>query len=115
MNEEKELTRIRNELQAELDSLREQQAAVESQLDDRPQFGLGQGDPAAATWEMTLARRQRLETHIGELQDALERIDKGTYGRCQRCGREIDPERLEIVPTTSLCAECAGAEAQAAA
>jgi len=115
MTEKKRLSEIRQQLQGELDSLREQQRTIEAQLDDRPQFGLGQGDPGATTWEMTLARRQRLESRVEALAEALERIDQGSYGECQRCGAQIDPERLEILPTTALCADCAGAEVQEAA
>ncbi|MFQ5854686.1 MAG: TraR/DksA C4-type zinc finger protein [Anaerolineae bacterium] len=36
---------------------------------------------------------------------------EGTYGRCDRCGAQIDPERLEILPATTLCAACARAQA----
>jgi|GraSoiStandDraft_16_1057320.scaffolds.fasta_scaffold223569_1 RNA polymerase-binding protein DksA len=36
---------------------------------------------------------------------ALERIVEGTYGTCRRCGRPIDPARLEALPWTTLCIE----------
>jgi RNA polymerase-binding transcription factor DksA len=115
MRKDNNLAVIKEHLQAELDSLQEQHRTIETQLENRPQFGLGQGDPGAATWEMNLARRQRLETRTKELRAALSRLDQGTYGVCDRCGKRISPERLEIVPTTALCAECAGAEVQEAA
>jgi RNA polymerase-binding protein DksA len=44
------------------------------------------------------ARRQ-----LREIDAALRRLDEGTYGICEACGREIDPERLEAVPTATLC------------
>src|ERR671935_736380 len=34
---------------------------------------------------------------------ALKRIDDGTYGTCERCGRPIEPERLEMLPYATLC------------
>ena len=37
---------------------------------------------------------------------ALERIDRGTYGDCETCGREIPAERLAAVPYASLCVAC---------
>jgi RNA polymerase-binding transcription factor DksA len=43
----------------------------------------------------------------GEVLDALERIDRGTYGRCARCGRDIAPERLDAIPYARHCAPCA--------
>lgn len=37
---------------------------------------------------------------------ALLRIKKGTYGRCERCGKQIEPQRLEAMPTATLCIAC---------
>ena len=45
--------------------------------------------------------------HIGrEIEEALARIDDGTYGTCNRCGKPIPEERLEAVPYATLCVEC---------
>jgi hypothetical protein len=38
---------------------------------------------------------------------ALEKIDDGTYGLCDRCGRSIPEERLEARPWSTLCVSCA--------
>lgn len=38
---------------------------------------------------------------------ALDRIEQGTYGKCERCDRDISRERLEAVPYATLCIECA--------
>lgn len=40
---------------------------------------------------------------------ALERIEKGTYGECSRCGGEISDARLEALPYAGLCIDCAKA------
>ena len=37
---------------------------------------------------------------------ALARIDAGTYGTCERCGRPIGQERLEAIPYATLCIDC---------
>lgn len=50
---------------------------------------------------VTLQRRR--------VQEALERIDGGTYGRCAVCGQEIDDERLEARPEAPTCREHADA------
>lgn len=42
-----------------------------------------------------------------EIRDALERIDKGTFGRCEHCQADIVPERLEILPHARYCTPCA--------
>ena len=47
------------------------------------------------------------ETHqLQEIDDALRRIDDGTYGTCVRCGKPIDEKRLEAVPTARYHADC---------
>jgi len=44
---------------------------------------------------------------IAMINAALQRIKDGTYGECQRCGDAILPERLNLVPYTPLCRNCA--------
>jgi len=55
-----------------------------------------------------LASRESVYLH--QLDKALERIKKRMYGTCRSCGREIPPERLEAVPTTTLCMGCKNGE-----
>jgi DnaK suppressor protein len=50
-----------------------------------------------------------IELQRRRVQDALARLDGGTYGRCEVCGREIDDERLEARPEVSTCREHADA------
>ena len=42
---------------------------------------------------------------LAAIDTALARIADGTYGRCERCGREIEAERLEALPYATLCIE----------
>lgn len=44
---------------------------------------------------------------VEAIHAALVRIKEGTYGICKRCGAQISEERLDIVPHTTLCRECA--------
>ena len=46
---------------------------------------------------------------IEEIDDALSRIEDGTYGQCERCGKPIDEERLKAMPTARYDAECQAA------
>ena len=43
---------------------------------------------------------------LAAIDEALKRIDNGTYGVCQSCGRPIQPERLEFLPYATLCIDC---------
>lgn len=94
-------------LLAELAEAERDLAEVMAQLAEKPDLGPGTGSTGAALWEMALARREHIETQIKALRLALDRAEKGTYGRCQVCGAEIDPERLEIVLTATTCVSCA--------
>ncbi|MFK4222798.1 TraR/DksA family transcriptional regulator [Streptomyces sp. NPDC019890] len=47
--------------------------------------------------------------HLAELDRALERLERGDYGRCEGCGEPIPAERLEARPAASTCVRCAAA------
>jgi len=51
-----------------------------------------------------LSDRERVK--IKQIDDALERIDDGTYGVCESCGLEVAEERLDAMPFTRLCRDC---------
>jgi RNA polymerase-binding protein DksA len=44
---------------------------------------------------------------LREVEAALERIEQGTYGKCQQCGEEIAAARLDALPYTPFCVRCA--------
>ncbi|MGQ9655400.1 MAG: RNA polymerase-binding protein DksA [Thermodesulfobacteriota bacterium] len=50
--------------------------------------------------------RDRERKLISKIQEALDRIDKGTYGICEECGEEISEQRLLARPVTTLCIDC---------
>lgn len=52
-----------------------------------------------------LALNQADERHLREVDEALERIESGEYGRCEVCQQEIPFERLMAIPTTRFCKE----------
>lgn len=67
-----------------------------------------EGDLSRSDFDKDLAfNLGERETHqLQEIDDALQRIDDGTYGTCARCGKPIDEARLEAVPTARYHAEC---------
>jgi DnaK suppressor protein len=56
--------------------------------------------------EKTFMFIQRDEKHLFYLENALERVEKKTYGLCVSCGNPIDKGRLEAVPITQHCIKC---------
>jgi RNA polymerase-binding transcription factor DksA len=95
------------ELQRELDELREQIAALEAGIQEKPDYGMGKGDPSITRWELDQAMLADLRKRAASLEKQLSRISQGTYGICERCGKAIDPDRLAVLPDTSICIECA--------
>jgi len=57
--------------------------------------------------EMTLGLLEAEEQLIEEVNAALERVDHGSFGRCQSCRGEIPRKRLKVLPYTRHCVACA--------
>jgi DnaK suppressor protein len=102
-------TSERAKLEQELARAQEELALINQKLEDKGDFGLGQGASTVYEWEMNLALRESAEAKIQSIKLALHRLDEGDYGLCEVCGQPIDPDRLEILPHTTLCVQCAQA------
>lgn len=61
---------------------------------------------SVAESERILTVTDDLQGILNQVNEALERMDEGTYGICQRCGREIATERLEAFPYVAYCISC---------
>ncbi|MGH2759684.1 MAG: TraR/DksA family transcriptional regulator [Actinomycetota bacterium] len=71
-------------------------------------FEQGFADSGQATAEKArvLSIGEGLIEQLHEVAGALERIEQGTYGRCENCGKDIPVERLEARPVARLCLDC---------
>lgn len=58
-----------------------------------------------AEQEMNLENFEKLT--LREIEDSLEKIEDGTYGQCDICGKDIGEERLELLPHAMICINCA--------
>ena len=56
--------------------------------------------------ELALRLGERESQAVAEIDEALRRIDEGTYGDCERCGKPIPEARLEALPTARYDAAC---------
>lgn len=59
-----------------------------------------------ASYSTNLTLERSLEASLRDVEKALERIKKGTYGVCKYCNKEIDEKRLRARPSSSSCIEC---------
>jgi len=57
--------------------------------------------------EFTLGLIQNEEQALDEIGAALDRMDQRTFGRCEECQKEIPRARLQAIPYTRYCVECA--------
>jgi DnaK suppressor protein len=66
------------------------------------------GDQAAAESDRSflLRLRGREQKLLKKIENAIEKIESGTYGVCETCGEKIRTKRLEARPVTTLCIEC---------
>lgn len=53
-----------------------------------------------------LRLRDRERKLLKKIDEAILRLDNGTYGICESCGAEIEYERLKVRPVTTMCIEC---------
>jgi DnaK suppressor protein len=107
-----DLERFRRVLEGERDRLRHAREAVHhdgSLLAETGDLAIGSGDHIADSATETYMRELDggLEVNadhlLAEIEAALARIDEGTYGLCEACGRPIGEERLGAVPYATLC------------
>lgn len=56
--------------------------------------------------EINFILSDRERTKLKQIDDALERLDDGSYGVCESCGLEVAEERLSAMPFTRLCRDC---------
>lgn len=59
--------------------------------------------------EMAKANQQRRRLQMQRIEQALQRIETGSFGLCAQCDEPINPCRLAFDPATPLCLECASA------
>ncbi len=98
------LARRRAELEAELERLTAPPTATAS-----VSFGkrIGDGTTEAVERLSTTATARSIAASITEIDHALDKLDAGSYGICDNCGRVIPEDRLEVRPAAGRCVACA--------
>ncbi len=89
-------------LRAEADSLAQEREPGDVQFDEES----GEGGTVTVDRERDLALSAQATAAVEEIEDALDRIDKKTYGTCERCLQPILKARLRALPYARLCVAC---------
>ncbi|PIV10205.1 MAG: hypothetical protein COS49_01805 [Candidatus Portnoybacteria bacterium CG03_land_8_20_14_0_80_41_10] len=109
---QKKLETERGKLTKELKSFARKDSRLKGNWLTRfPLFGLGRShnDENAEEieeYENLLPIEHTLELRLKDINDALVKIKENRYGQCEKCKKEIEPERLKIVPEAKLCLRC---------
>jgi len=114
---EKDLARFKELITKKYNALleelryREQSSIMENQRETGAELSSYANHPAEAASDyanltMNLNLAERNSKYLLQLEDALNRIERGTYGICMLCKKVIPMVRLEAVPTTTKCVEC---------
>jgi RNA polymerase-binding protein DksA len=110
---EAELVEVRVELVAQLEELRAEYSVSIAEIEDlQSQANDGAGDDQADAGTKTFEREQEMSIAnnrfdlLTQTERAIERIDAGTYGRCESCGNPIAKARLQAFPSATLCVTC---------
>jgi DnaK suppressor protein len=90
------------ELKAEADSLALEHEPGDVQFDEEG----GEGGTSNVDRELDLVLSAQARSAILEIDRALVKLDAGSYGRCEQCGRPIPQARLQALPYASLCVAC---------
>jgi len=105
----------REELNAQLTTI-EDQAFAATQSDISGDVGVDDesADAGTATFEREkeLSIEQNVRDLIQKIDRALKRIDDGTYGICERCGKPIEKARIKALPYVDLCIKDAQARSR---
>jgi DnaK suppressor protein len=99
-------------LRASMEEEREQLQTQLAELDDDSEVSYDENfaDSAQVAGQQGANRALsgQLSENLAEVERALGKMDDGTYGRCERCGKEIGEARLEAMPATRYCIDDAG-------
>jgi len=76
---------------------------------DGGEFGSAALEKAAdevEEYSTLLPLEYNLENQLKDINSALEKTEKGTYGKCEKCQKEIDKDRLKAYPAARFCLKC---------
>ncbi len=98
----------KRQLEAEVEALEAEERESLSEASGENVYRDHMADQGSATFEreLDMTLEDNMRQLLADVRQSLERIEAGAYGCCARCGAEIPVERMEAVPTASLCIKC---------
>lgn len=103
-----DIAKRRRQLEARLADLGQRLETIEAELDSHDSRDWEELATERETDEVLEGMGVSGQQEIRAITAALARIDSGDYGYCVTCGAEIGDARLDVVPYTPFCRNCAG-------
>jgi RNA polymerase-binding transcription factor DksA len=94
---------VRVELEREREILRGKVEELDSEGDLDYDVNFADSGQVAAEMGENRVLYDQLRRDLEDIEKALQRMDAGSYGTCEVCGKEIGPDRLEVMPATRVC------------
>lgn len=85
----------------------EEARLTESSSDRSPDPGNAEASSMKLEYAKELSIEQNTLDLLSKVNHALERVQQKTYGICESCGKAIPVERLDVLPYSTVCVECA--------
>ena len=106
-----DLDAIRRELEARRDATRDRVSGLAARPEPGSGLGfgkrIGDGTIEAVSRLTEIGVGGSLEATLARTERALVKLDEGSYGDCDACGRAIAPPRMQAMPDSVLCLDCA--------
>jgi DnaK suppressor protein len=91
----------------EIEAQREEVRLTETSSERSPDPNTAEGGSLAFEMEKELSLARNAGDLLAQVDEALDRIGDGAYGICEGCGKRIPVARLDALPHTKLCVDCA--------
>jgi RNA polymerase-binding transcription factor DksA len=102
LEERERLLRQSEELAAEAEQLAREREGGDTQFDEES----GEGDTVNVERERDLLLSASARQDVEDIDEALVRMKRGSYGVCKYAGRRLPLERLELLPWADVCVDC---------
>ena len=108
-------TKLKKRLEGELERLEGEIEQIEREGHETLSEASGENnyrdhmaDQGTATFarELDMTLEENARDALSAVRKALERLDSGAYGKCERCSARISDDRLDAMPTATLCITC---------
>lgn len=108
-----QLVKLKNRLEKQMETLIEEGAeSLKESVGELTSYDNHPADLGAETFERAkdLGLKGNTKVLLMKVNHALDRINNGTYGICEKCGKDIAIDRLNALPYTTFCLDCKEAE-----